>query len=375
METYTRQQLHELVWSGPMRDISKKIGMSDNGLRKHCVKAFVPLPPQGYWNKIHAGQKLKTVPLPPRPPGIANEFRFGQWDYREHERRLKENEPVAPVFDEPIEAVRERVTRNLGVVLAAKSLSPPHAAFRRQVEDDARRAAQSSWHTAIFDTPLEKRRLRILQGLFYGLSRLDSWATVQGRETRTIYVGVGHQSVSIGLERAANRRRADDGKEAERLKFSIFKGAGTDLERISWTDTDEQSLEAQLSTIAAEIIVSGELQYREHQVWIYEQAVRRREEIRQEEIRKKLAAEKAERERLIKLEADRLTRLTDSAENYHRAQTIRAFVASVVSMPAPGVDSESVARWKDWALLQADKIDPIATGRIWGDVNDEGPPA
>lgn len=373
METFTRQQLHDLVWSGPMRDVSKKFGMSDNGLRKHCVKAFVPLPPQGYWNKVHAGQKVKTIPLPPRPPGISGEFRFGQWDYREYERQLKENEPVAPVFDEPIEAVRERVTRNLGVVLAAKSLSPPHAAFRRQVEDDARQAAQSSWHTAIFDTPLEKRRLRILQGLFYGLSRLDSWATVQGRDTRTIYVGVGHQSVSIGLERSANRRRTVDGKEVERLKLSIFKGAGTEHERISWTDTDEQPLESQLSTIAAEIIVSGELQYREHQVWTYEQAVCRREELRQEEIRKKLVAEKAERERLIKLEADRLKRLTDSAENYHRAQTIRAFVTSVVSMPAASTDPESVARWKDWALLQADKIDPIATGRVWDDVNDPGP--
>jgi hypothetical protein len=33
-------------------------------------------------------------------------------------------------------------------------------------EDDARQAAQSRWHTPIFDKPLEKRRLRILQGLF-----------------------------------------------------------------------------------------------------------------------------------------------------------------------------------------------------------------
>jgi hypothetical protein len=68
METYTRQQLHDLVWSGPMRDVAKKLGLSDNGLRKHCLKAFVPLPPQGHWNKVHAGQNVKTIPLPLRPP-------------------------------------------------------------------------------------------------------------------------------------------------------------------------------------------------------------------------------------------------------------------------------------------------------------------
>jgi hypothetical protein len=148
-----------------------------------------------------------------------------------------EADPVAPMFDEPIETLRERIARNLGVVVASKNLSPPHAAFRRQVEDDARQAAQSRWHTPIFDKPLEKRRLRILQGLFYGLSRLDCTITVQGRETRTISIGVGHQHVWIALERAAQRRRSSDDKEVERLKFSILKGYGSTTERVAWVDT------------------------------------------------------------------------------------------------------------------------------------------
>ncbi|WP_315810646.1 hypothetical protein [Bradyrhizobium sp. SZCCHNR3107] len=370
METYTRQQLHDLVWSGPMRDVSKKLGLSDNGLRKHCVKAFVPLPPQGHWNKLKAGHKVKTTPLPPRPPGISDAISIGKWDYRENNRRLMEAEPVPPVFDEPIEALRERVARNLGVVVASKSLSPPHAAFRRQVEDDARQATQSRWHTPIFDKPIEKRRLRILQGLFHGLSRLDCWATVQGRETRTISIGVGHQSVWVALERVEQRRRSSDEKEIERLKFSIRKGYGDDGDRISWMDTDGQPLEAQLSTIAAEIIVVGEMQYREHLEWVHNDAVRRREKMRQEEIRRKLEAEKAERERRIKLEADRLKRLTDSAENYQRAQAIRDFVSTIVALPAKDIDPERIARWREWALAQANNLDPIANGRIWDDVND-----
>jgi len=370
METYTRQQLHDLVWSGPMREVAKKLGLSDNGLRKHCVKAFVPLPPQGHWNKIQAGQKVKTTPLPPRPAGVSVQVMIGQWDYRQHEKRLKEAEPIESEFEEAIETLRERVARNLGVVVAAKSLSPPHAAFRRQVEDDLRRAAQSTWHTSVFDSPLEKRRLRILQGLFYGLSRLDCSVTVQGRETRTIYVGVGQQTVSLAVERAATHRRSADAKEVERLKFTVLKGAGSETERISWTDTDDQTLEGQLNSIAVEIIVAGELQYREHQVWVHKEEVRHREEMRQEAIRRQIEQEKAERERLIKLEAARLKRLTDSAENYNRAQTIRAFVSTVVGMPINNTDLEPVARWREWALLQADKLDPIATGQIWNDVND-----
>jgi hypothetical protein len=367
METYTRQQLHDLVWSGPIRDVAKKLGPSDNGLRKHCVKAFIRLPPQGHWNKVQAGQKVKTTPLPARPPGVSNTISIGQWDYRLHEKRLMEIEPTPPIFDESIEVLRERISRNIGTVVVSKALSPPHAAFRRQVEDDARRAAESSWHTQIFNSPLEKRRLRILQGLFYGLSRLDCSVDVRGREVRDIHVTVGHQHIKIEIDRVRSRRRPHDDKTPDRFKFSIIGHRG---ERMSWTDTDEKPLETQLTAIATEIIMAGELQYREHQVWLYDDAVRRREQVKQEAIRRQAELEKAERERIVKLEAARLKRLTDSAENYHRAHAIRAFVSSVIEATVDKSDPEHVQRWKEWALLQADKIDPIATGTIWEDVSD-----
>src|ERR1700733_6249072 len=117
--------------------------------------------------------------------------------------------------------------------------------------------------------------------------------------------------------------------------------------------------EGQPSSIATEIIVAGEMQYREHREWTHKEKIRRREEMRQAEIRRKLEAERAEREQLIKLEADRLKHLTDSAESYHRAQKIRAFVSTVVDLPAEGVDRARIARWQQWALIQADKLDPI----------------
>jgi hypothetical protein len=139
---------------------------------------------------------------------------------------------------------------------------------------------------------------------------------------------------------------------------------------MSWTDTDEQLLETQLSVIATEIILAGELLYREHQIWLYDDAIRRREELKQEAIRRRNELEKAERERIIKLEAARLKRLTDSAENYHRAHAIRDFVSSVITASDEKVDPERVQRWKEWALSQADQLDPIATGTIWDDVSD-----
>lgn len=173
------------------------------------------------------------------------------------------------------------------------------------------------------------------------------------------------------LDRAPVRRRSSaQATEVEHLKFSIAKASHSDTERISWTDSDEQSIEQQLSTIAVEIIVAGEMQYREHLIWVYEESVRRREEMRQAEIKRRLDEEKAECERLIRLEAGRLKRLTDSAEDLRKAQSIRRLVASVTEEAAQDIEAERIERWRQWALLQADKIDPLKTGRIWDDVND-----
>ena len=169
-QVFTRQQLHDLVWSGPMREVAKGLGISDVALRKHCVKAFVPPPPQGHWNRVHAGQTVKVSPLPLRPPGLSDEITIGQERYGTCNHGDLDEEPTPPVFSEAIEEVRERVVRAIGTVAAAKNLVTPHMAFSQQLDQDARRKLErSSWNPPILSTPFEQRRLRILQGLFAGL--------------------------------------------------------------------------------------------------------------------------------------------------------------------------------------------------------------
>ena len=62
--TLTRQQLYDLVWSKPVRDVAKDFGMSDVALAKRCRAVRVPIPPRGYWARVAAGQKPRRPPLP-----------------------------------------------------------------------------------------------------------------------------------------------------------------------------------------------------------------------------------------------------------------------------------------------------------------------
>lgn len=49
-----------------MTTVAKRYGLSDNGLRKRCIKLEIPLPPVGHWAKLQAGKE--SVPKPKLPP-------------------------------------------------------------------------------------------------------------------------------------------------------------------------------------------------------------------------------------------------------------------------------------------------------------------
>ncbi len=61
--SYSREELHELVWSTPMQKLAQRFGLSDRGLAKTCARHLIPVPPRGYWAKLEAGQSVKKTPL------------------------------------------------------------------------------------------------------------------------------------------------------------------------------------------------------------------------------------------------------------------------------------------------------------------------
>lgn len=60
-----REKLFDEVWATPISRLCKAYGLSDQGLRKACVKLQIPLPTRGHWAKIAAGHVLAKPALPP----------------------------------------------------------------------------------------------------------------------------------------------------------------------------------------------------------------------------------------------------------------------------------------------------------------------
>ena len=211
--------------------------------------------------------------------------------------------PAAPVFSEPIEAVRDRIAKTVGKVTAPRNVKAWHPAISRLLaKDEERREKQRSsrysfsWDAPLFDSPFERRRLRILNSLFLAAARMDGKPEIRGREAEEIYISFHQQHIVISLGRPkAPRgrgrvlpRNPDSGDKS--LRLVIRDSMHSDSERMSWQDEDEKPLEHHLTEITIEIVLTAERQYREGAVRQHEWRVERKAQLEEEERQRRLEA-------------------------------------------------------------------------------------
>lgn len=131
-------------------------------------------------------------------------------------------------------------------------------------------------------------------------------------------------------------------------------------------------LESLIQEIAVEVVTTAEINYRERCVREFDWRVQRKAQLEAEAREQQLQAEREEREHQLKLEQARIDRLLDEAASLRRATDIRAYVEAVrrtATRDSISGSSDEVERWSRWALAEADRIDPIKTGRFLQDGN------
>ncbi len=63
-EREEREKLFLEVWEKPVSEVAKEYHISDNALRKRCIRLNVPLPERGYWARLKAGKTVNQPGLP-----------------------------------------------------------------------------------------------------------------------------------------------------------------------------------------------------------------------------------------------------------------------------------------------------------------------
>lgn len=390
MRSYTREELYELVWAEPVRVIAERIGMSDVALAKTCRKHGVPLPPRGHWAKVAAGKRTHRIPLSSRGLGMPQIVRFGgnRRDRYCTPANLVEMEiSPPPEFDEPVGDIVARVTKVVGKVAIPRDFGKAHRGIRRLLDEDAERKREyeslsyrSFYSAPFFDSGFERRRLRIINALMVALERNGAKATIRGKDPDGFSVSVGEQVVDLSIDHPGIARSGWHPSSRTPLPASHKLRAGIgryhnfqDI-RTVWEDDGDTRIESFVGEIVVNTIVAAELQYRAQETGHHEWLIKRKAQmIEQARIRKE-EAERRELERLRQLEQARIDRLLGEAADFRRANDIRAYVHSVqqaLRNGSPEHSADELAEWSRWALAQADRIDPVLSGRFLEPERDE----
>lgn len=389
-ERLSRRQLYDLVWSEPLRSLSARFGISDVALKKTCQRARIPTPERGYWAKKEGGQKTVVPPLPERPPAMEDEVLVGgghdYWYRRWTTEELLDPLPPAPEFNTPLEAVRERIAKAVGKVTIPGKVRIWHPAIQRLLQEDetSREKQRTSpyshfyshfWHNPLFDSPLERRRLRLLNGLFLTVERFNGKAAPD-KDARKSVLTFYKQHVHIALGpskeilHGANSSAQASG-DCLALAISETYGSGRAIQY--WRDEDGSKLECQMTEIAVQVVMLAEERYRESAVRRYQWRIERKAELEERERIRTLEAERAEIERARQLEKARVDRLLRDAAAFQQASMIRSYVEAIrlTQSSSTSTSAKELERWSQWALAEADRIDPSIDTRFLAVLHDE----
>lgn len=379
---FTRQQLYELVWSGPITTLAKSLTISDVGLAKACRRGDIPLPPRGYWAKLNAGKRVIRPPLPPRAPGASDHIAVGQdrpkvfLPHGDDEHEVEDLPPQPPVYDETLEALEERIRHTLPAKFRfVRALDEAHPQIARLLrEDDARREAMTknryTFDKPRFESRFEQRRLAFLSNLFLLLARLDVHGSVGGREARELSAHVGCQRVALKVETLTSlrpRKRAVHDAKGEPMAIEVEVTRwqhGEAEEQLFWSDGEDGKLESRLREIGAAIVLAGERQYRKGRQFFYERDACSHQARLDKARQAREEAERQAREARLLAERDRVTRLLGQVSARQQAQQIRAYVDEVLASPdamaGRAFDGDRDA-WAGWARAVANGLDPLAS--------------
>ena len=188
----------------------------------------------------------------------------------------------------------------------------------------------------------------------------------------SVVIGDTHVSFSLdaaGSDKLTERERmgyAFQARDARhKMRLSLNHWRSPQEKALSWQDLDGDRIENHLREIVMELIVRGEQSYRDSLIRHRERRIERQAQLQEQERKRKAEKERIAKERLAKLERLRVDHLLKQADAMRQAVQIRSYVAAIQetnkTAPQPMSDEE-LNSWTQWALAQADRIDPVISG-------------
>jgi hypothetical protein len=384
--TLTRAQLHELVWSEPMRRLAPRFGLSNVGLAKVCKRHMVPYPKRGYWAKFAAGQNPRKIDLPTISAKSLDRINFRQFLPAKSETRSDvPPQPLIP-FDPDVLEVIEKARSAPKISLAEdfRGLHPVVRATRDAIQglkpnDRGMVSPPYPEQKTLLDVSVSpanlKRSILLLDAVVKAVGRLggsvEPVETCDGTRTRVVLCG--EQVALIRLrERYRQVKRPKNHKKLFWCRYDYIPtgrltlGSSRSTTVYAQDSESEKLIEPRLNeVIIGWVEEAGRVRFARRKA----EEERHRKEEEERLRRERVAAEtrrRAEEEARKKAERERVERLIGEARSWNESRLLREYIGEVHRrlIERHGVIEEGseAAHWLAWAGEQADRLDPFVQG-------------
>ncbi|CAI2932454.1 hypothetical protein [Aminobacter niigataensis] len=359
---FTRQELYDLVWATPMMDLAPTFNLSDVGLKKICRTNDVPVPPRGYWNKVHASRPTEKTPLP-----------RGQTD-RQIGITIKEPSPNS-------KALRQSAERTFSAISVKKGggasrivralVADTKRALKAEVPDEKYGVVKSDHPGQFFIRVAPKsipRAISLLESLLVACEGVG--LHVDRNWPRQAALSLGTTSLSLSVEERVKQIPHTPTPEevAEKRRWSFITYPKYDfvptgeltikassvfpaMVKTSWSDSPEAPLETRIHQVVQGLMVAME--------------ARRLEDHKADERLHAAQIVKANRQAQEKqAEAERAAfeRLFRDADMWSRVEQAKRYLSAIEQTISSGHPNfEGASAWLRWARNRLEASDPLKT--------------
>lgn len=367
--TVTRRQLYEEAWQTPMLRLARKYGLSDVGLAKILKKHRIPHPTCGHWMKTGAGKEVRRTPLP-SPEGNP-------------QIEIQSHTVQALIRDDTVRAEAGRLMQLEGLPEAAIEVRPTlrgahplvREAHRRLVsagpdERGLLRLPDRQSFSIHVSRKQFRRALLVMDALIRALLRRGHGVTSGPQGDAAIGAVVLGQHVCFGMEElvdTTDKGLTEEQRECRRrygyywrqvmhtpsgrLCFEIQDSrCPRDGLRRRWRDTRTRHIEGCLNDVVKGLVLVA--------ARLKDVAVEREKRERHEAEARRL---RGERRQTHEQGLAKGTQLEADAKAWVQARGIREYLEARKreAVVSHGELRPETAAWIEWALEQADRIDPL----------------
>lgn len=347
----TRQELYDLVWAEPLSQLAKKYNISDNGLRKICLRMKIPLPLYGHWQKIRYGKPVTVLKLRDNYSGkdviILNEkgseYNCSVSPLTVQTRIKKEIESVP---DLPLR-VPERLTNPDILIINTKNYFEAVSRFDRNRDSYSNYPAKNNVLNIDVSKESMPRALRLLNAVIKLLRARNHDVQIKNDKTIALIEGEEIEFRLREKNRVSVKKTVEWGTNAYESTGEFVFVIGDYIRKEIKDGVD--SLETKLSTILAKLESEGK----------GKKECRIANELRHKEQEVQLQIERGIKERKEK-ESRNFKDLFSKATRLHQANIIRVYIQTIEANAIKnGNMSDELKSRISWANEKVDWYDPL----------------